>query len=60
MIGFLRLLVDDIVDSSDERNELILESYESALRLLHTLEFLENNARNQIRTTSANLEAEKL
>ncbi|QIZ71172.1 ABC transporter ATP-binding protein [Oxynema aestuarii] len=60
MIGFLRLLVDDIVDSSDERNELILESYESALRLLHTLEFLENNARNQIRITSADLEAEKL
>lgn len=50
MIGFLRLLVDDVVDSSEERRELTEESYESALRLLKTLEFLENNAKLQSQT----------
>lgn len=44
MIGFLRLVVDDLVDSSDEKEELIGESYNSAVRLLRTLEFLEKSA----------------
>ena len=44
MIGFLRLVVDDLVDSPDEKEELIGESYNSAVRLLRTLEFLEKSA----------------
>ncbi len=44
MIGFLRLVVDDLVDSLDEKEELIGESYNSAVRLLRTLEFLEKSA----------------
>ena len=43
MIGFLRLVVDDLADSHEEREELIGESYNSALRLLSTLEFLEQS-----------------
>lgn len=43
MIGFLRLVVDDLADSHEEREELIGESYNSALRLLNTLEFLEQS-----------------
>ncbi|MCC5899026.1 MAG: ATP-binding cassette domain-containing protein [Phormidium sp. BM_Day4_Bin.17] len=45
MIGFLNLLVDDIVDSPEERQELTQEAYESAVRLLKTLQFLESSAR---------------
>jgi len=44
MIGFLRLVVDDLVDSPEEKEELIEESYNSAVRLLRTLEFLEKSA----------------
>ncbi|OAB55452.1 ABC transporter ATP-binding protein [Phormidium willei BDU 130791] len=47
MIGFLNLLVDDIVDSPEERQELTQEAYESAVRLLKTLQFLESSARSQ-------------
>ena len=47
MIGFLNLLVDDIVDSPQERQELTQEAYESAVRLLKTLQFLESSARSQ-------------
>ncbi|GAB4301276.1 MAG: ABC transporter ATP-binding protein [Oscillatoriaceae cyanobacterium] len=49
MIGFLRLLVDEVVDSVEERSELTQESYESAIRLLKTLEFLENSAKLQLK-----------
>lgn len=48
MIGFLRLLVDDAVDSAEERGELTQESYECAVRLLNTLEYLENSAKERI------------
>ncbi len=44
MIGFLRLIVDDLIDSSQERKELIQESYDSALRVLDTLVYLQNSA----------------
>lgn len=47
MIGFLNLLVDDIVDSPEERQELTQEAYESAVRLLKTLQFLESSARSE-------------
>jgi len=45
MIGFLRLVVDDLVDSEEEREELLEESFDSAVRLLRTIEFLEESAK---------------
>lgn len=47
MIGFLRLLLDEVADSPQEQQELTQESYECALRLLNTLQFLENRAKVQ-------------
>ncbi len=44
MIGFLRLVVDDLADSPAEKDELIEESYDSALRILKTLEYLQASA----------------
>ncbi|MGV0103387.1 ATP-binding cassette domain-containing protein [Nostoc sp. DSM 114160] len=38
MIGFLGLLVDDLVDNSQERQELIDHSYNSALRVLNAID----------------------
>ncbi|MEH2321950.1 ATP-binding cassette domain-containing protein [Nostoc sp.] len=38
MIGFLGLLVDDLVDNSEERQELIEESYNSALKVLNAID----------------------
>lgn len=48
MIGFLRLIVDDIVDSPQELRELTQESYESAIRLLNTLEYMEKRSKLEI------------
>ena len=45
MIGFLRLVVDDLVDSEEERKELLEASFNSAVRLLRTIEFLEESAK---------------
>ena len=42
MIGTLRLLADDIVDSPEEQIELTEEAYSSAVALLRTLEVIEN------------------
>ena len=50
MIGFLRLLVDNAADSAEERRELTQEAYESAMRLLGTLEYLESSAKESIDT----------
>lgn len=47
MIGFLRLLVDNIADSAEEKTQLTKESYDSAIGLLKTLEFLENSAKQE-------------
>ncbi|MEC4894126.1 MAG: ABC transporter ATP-binding protein [Oscillatoria sp. PMC 1051.18] len=44
MIGSLRLLTDDLIDTPEEQEELIEESYESAIRLLNTIEFFEEQA----------------
>ncbi|MBD2099522.1 ATP-binding cassette domain-containing protein [Leptolyngbya sp. FACHB-261] len=44
MIGPLKLLVDGLVDNSEERNELVNEAYYSTNHLLETLETLENAA----------------
>ena len=43
MIGFLQLVVDDLVENSGERDELTEEAYKSAIRLLKNLELLEEN-----------------
>jgi ATP-binding cassette, subfamily B, bacterial MsbA len=40
IIGILNLLVDDIVDNSQERQELIEESYQSALKTLDMINML--------------------
>jgi subfamily B ATP-binding cassette protein MsbA len=42
MIGFLQLLVDELVDSPEEQSELIEESYSSAINILKTIDYLEN------------------
>ncbi|MEA5469239.1 ABC transporter ATP-binding protein [Spirulina sp. 06S082] len=43
MLGLLQLVLEDLVDTPEEREELIEESYESALQLLKTLSFYEEN-----------------
>lgn len=45
MMGFLRLLADDMVDSQEERDELIKESSVSAARILEILEEIEDYVR---------------
>lgn len=42
MIGFLRLLLDDLTDNLQERRELIEGSYKSAYKILNTLEILQD------------------
>ena len=37
MIGFLRLVLDDMVDSDEESKEFVLESHNSAIHLLHLI-----------------------
>lgn len=46
MIGFLRLVVDDLVESSGEREELTEEAYKSAIRLLKNLQLLEEQSKS--------------
>jgi ATP-binding cassette, subfamily B, bacterial MsbA len=50
MIAFLKLLVDEMVDSPEERDELIRESYHSAANILKTLEFIECTIKRQSTT----------
>jgi subfamily B ATP-binding cassette protein MsbA len=45
VMGFLRLVVDDLVDSTRERRELTEEAYNSAIRLLRNLELLEEHSK---------------
>ncbi len=47
MIGSLKLLVDGVIDDSDERNELTEEAYLSAVGLLRKLEALEEEMKVQ-------------
>ncbi|MCC5621563.1 ABC transporter ATP-binding protein [Nostoc sp. CHAB 5715] len=42
MIGFLRLLLDDLVDDSQEQHKLIEGSYKSAWRILNTIDVFED------------------
>ncbi|MBD1936412.1 ABC transporter ATP-binding protein [Microcoleus sp. FACHB-68] len=50
MIGFLKLLVDDMVDSQEERDELLKESYHSATCILKIIELIEDHVRMRIRS----------
>ncbi|MBE9039680.1 ABC transporter ATP-binding protein [Oscillatoriales cyanobacterium LEGE 11467] len=50
-IGFLNLLADDLLDSHEERKEILSEAYESAVRLLKTLQYLEDSAKDKERQT---------
>ncbi|MBP0019720.1 MAG: ABC transporter ATP-binding protein [Cyanobacteria bacterium SBLK] len=43
MLGLLQLVTEDLVDTPEEREELIEESYEAALQLLNTLAFYEEH-----------------
>jgi subfamily B ATP-binding cassette protein MsbA len=45
LMGFLRLVVDDMVENNGERRELTNEAYQSAIRLLQNLESLEEQSR---------------
>jgi subfamily B ATP-binding cassette protein MsbA len=45
VIGSLKFLLDDIVDTPEERSEFTEEAYYSAITLLKTLELLENKAK---------------
>ncbi|MEG4496772.1 ABC transporter ATP-binding protein [Microcoleus sp. F10-C6] len=47
MIAYLKLLVDEMVDSPEERDELIRESFHSAANIFTTLEFIENTIKRQ-------------
>ncbi|MDY7015423.1 MAG: ATP-binding cassette domain-containing protein, partial [Cyanobacteriota bacterium] len=44
MLGSLRLLADDLVDTPDEQKELVEESYESALQILKIIQSFEEKA----------------
>ncbi|MBD2579645.1 ABC transporter ATP-binding protein [Oscillatoria sp. FACHB-1406] len=44
MLGSLRLLADDLVDSPEEQKELMEESYDSALQILKTIQSFEEKA----------------
>ncbi|MEM9215034.1 MAG: ATP-binding cassette domain-containing protein [Cyanobacteria bacterium P01_F01_bin.150] len=43
MLGSLNMILEDLVDSPEEEQEMLMESYESATDLLHLLEHLERN-----------------
>lgn len=45
MIGFLQLLGDDMIEDVEERRELLNESYHSAIRILESLEFIEESVK---------------
>ncbi|MFP4119461.1 MAG: ABC transporter ATP-binding protein [Coleofasciculus sp.] len=45
MLGSIRLLADDLVDTPEEENELLEESYSSAINILNTIELFENSAK---------------
>ena len=51
-IGFLRLLLDDLVDNLQERQELIEESYKSTLRVSNVVDVFEDIIKLQSRFKS--------
>lgn len=57
LIGLLQLLTDDLVDTPEERQELIDESYEVAFTLLKTLSFFEERGARLPKQTPAERKA---
>jgi ATP-binding cassette, subfamily B, bacterial MsbA len=53
MIGFLRLILDDMVDNPQERQELIAESYKSAFIILNAVDVFDDmlNLHNSYQST---------
>ncbi|AFZ58828.1 ABC transporter ATP-binding protein [Anabaena cylindrica FACHB-243] len=49
MIGLMRLLIDDLVDDSQERQELLEESYKSAWRIINTVDVFDDVINKQIK-----------
>ena len=49
LIGNLRILADDLVDNTEEQEELISESYTSALSLLQSMEKFEHSGKLPIK-----------
>ncbi|BAZ30552.1 ABC transporter-related protein [Cylindrospermum sp. NIES-4074] len=49
MIGLLRLLLDDMVDNSQERQELLEDSYKSAWRILNTIDIFDEIVNQQMK-----------
>ncbi len=56
MIGFLRLILDDLVENPQERQELIAESYKSAFRILNAVDVFDDmlNLHNSCQSTLVN------
>ncbi|MBH8551236.1 ABC transporter ATP-binding protein [Nostocaceae cyanobacterium CENA357] len=50
MIGFLLLLLDDMVDNPQERQELIEDSYKSAFSIVNAIDVLEDIVNLQMKT----------
>ncbi|NES21410.1 MAG: ABC transporter ATP-binding protein [Symploca sp. SIO3E6] len=48
MIGFLQLVVDGLVDNPEEQFSFTEDAYNSALRLLKTLEFFEESSKTEV------------
>lgn len=48
MMGYLSLLMDDVVDSPEERKELTEEAYQSAVSFLRELETLEESTKPDV------------
>ncbi|NES93375.1 MAG: ABC transporter ATP-binding protein, partial [Okeania sp. SIO2B9] len=46
IVGSLRLLVDEIIDTPEEQTEITEEAFQSAISLLRTLEIFENQMVN--------------
>lgn len=45
MIGSIRLIADDLVDTPEEEDELLEQSYSSAMSMLNAIEVFENTAK---------------
>jgi ATP-binding cassette, subfamily B, bacterial MsbA len=58
MIGCLKLLIDGMVDEAKERQELLEESYKSALRIVTNIEIFEENIKlnRELQLSSGNKE----
>ncbi|NEQ70510.1 MAG: ABC transporter ATP-binding protein, partial [Symploca sp. SIO2D2] len=48
MIGFLQLVADGLVDNREEQLSFTKDAYNSALRLLKTLEYFEESSKTEV------------